>query len=140
MFEALTKSGLRIIYYHIISNSKNYVFFNGYILEIKSFIKQINYLEKRYKIITFKESFRMLKNNEKLDNFLVITTDDGFKENYTVLAPLLLKKGLRHCSFISTDSVDNKSLLWNHRLSVIQKTSSSDLLIFLIDLKGTILR
>lgn len=55
--------------------------------------------------------------NKKLP--LLITFDDGLKEIYDVIAPLLLKKGIPATFFITRDFIDNKFLCYHHRASIL---------------------
>ncbi len=47
-----------------------------------------------------------------------ITFDDGFRECYEVIRPLLIKHALPATFFIPTDFIDNRDLIWVHKIAV----------------------
>ena len=117
----ICKNKLRIIYYHTISNSELEFFPKKTTQSINTFKKQISYLNRRYNIISLDEAFHKFQNNESFNNDLVITTDDGFKENYTVIAPVLNEFGVPFSAFLCNDLIDNKLLMWRNILFLISK-------------------
>ena len=54
-----------------------------------------------------------------LKGCLAITTDDGFKENYETIAPILDENNLTASFFIITNSIDNNELMWRNRIVYI---------------------
>ena len=73
-------NGLRIVYYHLVTPEKKSYHFDS--INIENFKKQINFFKKRYKIISLVEALERFTMGETLNNYLSITTDDGFSENY----------------------------------------------------------
>ena len=107
----------RIIYYHVVSNvRKSYQF--GH-LSVSDFDSQIDFFKKRYKIISLKEAVNRSKNGLSLSNHLSITTDDGFIENFTNIAPILLKKKVTATFFLIENCIDNLDLMWRNKLLYI---------------------
>lgn len=112
---------LRIIYYHTISNVELEYFPFKATQSVDTFSKQINYLHKRYNIISLKEAIHLAENHEKFDNHLVITTDDGLKENYTTIAPVLSDLGLTFTALVCNNLIDNKALMWRNALFYVNR-------------------
>lgn len=81
-------SELPVLMYHRIINSKEEEGIHRTYVYKDSLIKQFNLLkEKNMKTITFKDiDAGALKENEK---FVILTFDDGYLDNYTILFPLL---------------------------------------------------
>ncbi len=48
-----------------------------------------------------------------------LTFDDGLKEIYSEIAPILERKGIPATFFINTDFVDNKTLFYRYKVSLI---------------------
>jgi len=75
------------------------------------FKKQIEYLSKNYKIVGLQEA------NENLDKKqLVLTFDDGYRNNYLYAYPILKEFGLRATIFIVHDFIDKNIFTWWDRL------------------------
>lgn len=116
----MKKDSLKIIYYHTISDLSLEYFPKRSTQTIDTFKNQINFLNKRYNIISLDEAINKYENNEKFSNNLVITTDDGFKENYTIIAPVLNDFNLKFTALLCNDLIDNKSLMWRNILFYIK--------------------
>jgi len=101
------RNKLRVLYYHRINN------FN-YPLSIDPsiFEKQIRYLTSEYNIITQTEYLRILENRTRIKNGLLITFDDGYKDNYTYAYPILTKYSVPATIFLTTDFIDGKMWMW----------------------------
>lgn len=108
-------------YYHVVSDSKlphieNLHSFKG----IKQFISDVEFLMRNYKPILLPELIKVIKNREKIkDRVFLLTFDDGYKEVYEIVAPILYKKGIPAIFFINTDFLDNKDLSYKNKASLI---------------------
>jgi peptidoglycan/xylan/chitin deacetylase (PgdA/CDA1 family) len=72
-------------------------------LSIDSFRRHLDYLQTHYHIVSLDEFVRARRENTGLPaNAAVLTFDDGVRNFLTVVAPLLLEKGLPVTSFIMT--------------------------------------
>jgi peptidoglycan/xylan/chitin deacetylase (PgdA/CDA1 family) len=112
---------LLILYYHIISDDDLPHVKNLY--EYKrtlQFIDDLNFLLRNYEPISVAE---VIQNEKKdipypTDRFL-LTFDDGFREIYDVIAPILLDKGIPAAFFISSAFLDNRELCYEHKASLL---------------------
>ncbi|MFT4524157.1 MAG: peptidoglycan/xylan/chitin deacetylase (PgdA/CDA1 family) [Bacteroidia bacterium] len=119
---------LKIVYYHTISDVLLDYFPQETTQSIDTFNRQIRHLNKRFNIISLEEALHIHQNKERFSNSLVITTDDGFKENYTTIAPVLNDLNLSFTALLCNDFIDNKSLMWRNVLFYIKsKCSVSDI-------------
>ncbi|MBI64671.1 MAG: hypothetical protein CMG64_00015 [Candidatus Marinimicrobia bacterium] len=109
-------SSLRIVYYHIVSNKNPDYYFKNKAIDISSFMDQINFFKKNFNIIKLSEALKLSKENKSLDKKMVITFDDGFRENYDIIAPILLKEKIPATFFFITDCIDNKNLMWRNKI------------------------
>lgn len=75
-------------------------------ISLKKFETQLDYLEKHYEIISCSEYNRRFENNSFTNREVVLTFDDGYKNNLTVLAPLMKKRNIPFLIFISTNHID----------------------------------
>ncbi len=84
------------------------------------FEKQIRFLKRYYKIVDLAD----LNQLEQLDrtspsDLIVITFDDGYRNNYRYAAPILKKYNVPATIFLATDYIGNNRLLWYDKLSWI---------------------
>jgi peptidoglycan/xylan/chitin deacetylase (PgdA/CDA1 family) len=95
------KKGIPILLYHSIGNKDSRLAVGE-----EEFEKQINFLAKKgYKTITPKDLFHSSENNKRI----LITFDDGFKDNLINALPVLKKYGYIATIFISTNYIGGKS-------------------------------
>lgn len=99
---------LTIIMYHYVRkiiNSK-YPGIKG--LEISSFKKQLDFLEKNFNII---KPIDLIQNKSLPDNSCLLTFDDGFKDHIDFVLPELNKRKLKGCFFPpGAATIENKVL------------------------------
>jgi len=50
---------------------------------------------------------------------MVLTFDDGLKECYDIIAPMLIKKGIPATFFLNNRFIDNKGLFYRHKASLL---------------------
>lgn len=94
-----------ILMYHSID--ENEVLFN---VKPKDFEKQMEYLKrKNYKIIKLSHLIEKLQKNKTIEQkTIVLTFDDGFKDNYTNAFPVLKKYNFPATIFLATSFIDRE--------------------------------
>lgn len=123
-FFMMRKSGLRIVYYHSIGfSSKNYHLGSGK-TSIDDFVEQLNFLSKNFIFISIHDALELWSTGHSLDGYFAITTDDGFQENYTQIAPILLEKNLSSTIYLISNCIENRDLMWRNKLNVISSEIS----------------
>ena len=132
-----TKRSFRIVYYHMISDSPLSYYFDTQLSEA-NFVKQIKWFKKHFNIISLEEALARLEANSSLDGYLSITFDDGFRECYDIVAPILLEEKITSTFFLITDCLDNKKLMWRNRLLYIINNVPKNKIIKLISEKPAI--
>ena len=66
------------------------------------FDRQMACLKKHYRVIGVRELLEILRSGQNLERSVVITFDDGYRDNLTNAAPILRKHGLPACFFLSS--------------------------------------
>ncbi len=95
------RTGIPVLIYHSISRSDSYL-----AVSPEKFEKQIDYLKRSgYRTLRPVELLG-LKNSEKK---VIISFDDGFKDNFTTALPILKKYGFTAAIFISTKYINKRS-------------------------------
>ncbi|NLE00454.1 MAG: polysaccharide deacetylase family protein [Fibrobacter sp.] len=60
------------------------------------------------------------KNSEQVKKTaFLLTIDDGFREVYEIIAPILIKEGVSATFFIASNFIDNKELYFGHKKSLL---------------------
>lgn len=125
----LSKRKFLLPFYHTISDERLPHICNLYeVKDSKCFIKEIDFLCKNFDPISINELCSIVYNGEKLKKPVFhLTFDDGLKEVYTIIAPILEKKGIPATFFINTGFVDNTNLFYRYKVSlIIEKIKSSN--------------
>lgn len=115
-----------VLTYHGVlqSGSENYV--NRNCVSAAMFEMQMRWLKKHYSVLPIPEILDGLQNRRKLPQYTAgITFDDGFRNNYTVAFPILIKYNLPATIFLTTDFIGQKEKkLWTERVDTIIQTAT----------------
>jgi hypothetical protein len=55
----------------------------------------------------------------------ILSFDDGLREGYEVIAPMLSRQGVPAIFFINSATIDNTRLMWRHKISLLIERSSN---------------
>lgn len=103
-------------YYHIVRDNQVPHIENLYQFKTcKQFLNDLNILTSNYQSINPKD----LLENKNLKNNFLLSFDDGLKEVYTIIYPILKKYNLKAIFFINPNFVDNNEGLYKHYISII---------------------
>ncbi|MCD6099142.1 MAG: polysaccharide deacetylase family protein [Candidatus Marinimicrobia bacterium] len=124
------QNGIKILAYHKVNNEPHD--YLGLNTTISNFKAQMKYLKRNYNIISLKDAINMLHSTERIPmDTIVITFDDGYKDNYLHAFPILKKYKIPATIFVTTNPIESRTPLWFERISnTIEKTSKEE-----IDLK-----
>jgi len=124
-----------ILTYHGVIRSVDNSYSNRNSISAEEFEQQMAYLSQRYHVMALPELVRCLQARQPLPNYtVVITFDDGFRNNYTVAAPILKKYGMPATIFLVTAYVNSPKLgLWTERVDWLLQSSTVPVLEFAID-------
>lgn len=71
-----------------------------------------DFFRKYFEVISMRELLTRLEESRDISGTLVITFDDGYRDNRVVAAPLLESKGLTACFFVATGFIGSSSVPW----------------------------
>lgn len=107
-------------FYHCVSDVPVPHLRNLYMVRTKKeFLRDLDFLLMHYTPLHPNEiQAAMERTGNKKPGFL-LTFDDGLSEFYSVIAPVLLAKGIPAICFINTGFVDNRDLFYRYKASVL---------------------
>src|SRR3989338_4734778 len=114
MLRKRNKKEVIILMYHGITAKKDAVTnFDNKHVHIEKFEKQLAYLKKDYNFISMEEFILWHEGEENIpDNAVIMTFDDGYKNTYTNLFPLLQKYNAPAVIFLHTAYIGKKEIAW----------------------------
>jgi peptidoglycan/xylan/chitin deacetylase (PgdA/CDA1 family) len=87
---------------------------------VRQFKDDLDYLLKEFKPIRLRNLLKRIDNGFLIPaNRFLLTFDDGFREMYDIVAPILLEKGIEAIFFLNSDFIDNKTLCHQHKASIL---------------------
>jgi peptidoglycan/xylan/chitin deacetylase (PgdA/CDA1 family) len=120
------KQVLVILNYHNFSKYNNYKIKRGDILETgynKSFEKQIRFIKRHFNFCYPEEFF--IGNCEYGINVL-ITFDDGYKDNFDIAMPILYRNNASAIFFLTTSFIGTDNWLWHDKVRYLTSTGQFD--------------
>jgi peptidoglycan/xylan/chitin deacetylase (PgdA/CDA1 family) len=99
------RSRARILVYHSISNDP----LNPFSVSPEDFEEQVRFLSREYNVISLEELVACIRNEQKEipTDSVVVTLDDGFRDNYIHAYPILKKYGVPATIFVITDRLES---------------------------------
>lgn len=93
----------------------------------KEFMKDLEYLLRHYQPIHLSDLIENVHEKRALKkNLFHLSFDDGLKECYDVIAPILKEKGIPATFFLNPDFVGNKHLMFRYKASLLINKILSD--------------
>jgi len=128
----------QILSYHRVNNDRD-PFFRAVSVDV--FEKQMEYLVSHFHVCSLEEAVERMKSKDIPDNTIVITLDDGYKDNYLNAFPIFKKLSMPATIFLATDSIGSGRILWHDRVfSAFRQTKEHFLAWYESNSKGYPLR
>ncbi len=109
-------------YYHLISDKDiTHIKQLYHFKDVSTFKKDLFYLLKNYEPLDFKKLLNSNDTNRVTlpENKFLLTFDDGLRQCYDVIFPILQAKNIKAVFFINPHFIDNKNMLHRHLLSAL---------------------
>ncbi len=117
---ARTQDQAKILIYHSVAPQESpYVCGLEVTVSPSLFEKQLDYLCNNYHIVTLQQLVSGLRQARLSKRTIVLTFDDGFRDNYELAWPILRKYGVSATIFLCTDVIGTGKVLWPHRLTYL---------------------
>ena len=87
---------------------------------VRQFKRDLDVLLRFFRPLSLQDLLRSLEDNEtSLRNSFILTFDDGLRECYDVIAPILKSYGVPAIFFLCSAFIDNKELAYDHKKSLL---------------------
>jgi peptidoglycan/xylan/chitin deacetylase (PgdA/CDA1 family) len=102
---------LQVVMYHYVRELRSTFFPNIRGMELSAFREQLVALERRYEMATLESALAFIQGHYiPRRDMCLLTFDDGLKEHYTDVAPLLAARGIQGVFFIITSCLDGRHI------------------------------
>jgi peptidoglycan/xylan/chitin deacetylase (PgdA/CDA1 family) len=127
----LTGHNFIIPFYHVVSDDDCPHIKNLYRYKtIKDFEHDIDYLADHYQPVGADDLEAVLTGRFAGKKIMLLTFDDGLRQMYDIVAPILLRKGIPAVFFLNTDFIDNKGLMFRYKASLLKEWGTNSNAIF----------
>ena len=114
----INRKKIRVLMYHgVDARQTDFILDNpSLVISTKNFEEQIKYLSKSYNIISIHDlAAHIKKKTPFLPNSVVITFDDGLKNNFINAFPILQKYKVKTTVFLTTGYIDTLKISWSNK-------------------------
>jgi peptidoglycan/xylan/chitin deacetylase (PgdA/CDA1 family) len=94
-----------------------------------AFERQLCILREHFTPISTTDVIRLLDGGALPNNPVLVTFDDGYRDNYEVALPLLRRYGIKATFFIATDYITRRRMFWWDRIAFAVKAATRPKLI-----------
>lgn len=113
-------NGILNIYFHGVS-PKDFTFISGRHMQLQQFEDLLKYLIKHFQIIDLETSFKMQKPSMAKENFISISFDDGYLNNYKYLPAILSKYKVPITIFTCGVAFEKEDfLMWTDQIALMR--------------------
>ena len=112
----LGRRAVILCYHRVVEGNPDPYSIPGTQVILQRFTVQVRGLSRKYRIIPFSVLVEKLKKGVLDPNELVLSFDDGFRDNATIAYPVLKRYGVAALFFISPATPESPSLIWNNRV------------------------
>lgn len=117
-------SGTLILYYHSISENADWRIDPSIVVSPTHFERQLRYLSRHAHVISLTELVEALRQKRALPtNSVVITFDDGYRDNFITATPLLRQYEFPATFFLATGYIGTGKIKWEDRLSYLLRNT-----------------
>jgi len=127
----ITKRYLIVINYHRVCDKEKHFPFDEEVISAtpEEFERQLKFIKRYFSVITLKELYQHYISGFELPrNPVMITFDDGYRDNYCNAFKILQKYDLKATFFISTDYIENRDMFWWDKVAYIVKSSDAKII------------
>lgn len=125
---------LTTVMYHYVRDFTKTKYPNIKGLDINDFTEQLLYLKNHYNLISIEEVINSIYNKEKLpDKCAILTFDDGYKDHYEYVMPILNKYKIKGAFYVPAAAVEDNKVLDVNKIHFIlaKQTNTGKIITYL---------
>src|SRR5215203_1872262 len=116
-------SGVLVLNYHRVGDSTGSVFDRGlWSSAADQFADQVRFCKSHFDVISPGDLPAVL--SRKRGRYVLITFDDGYRDNYDVAFPILQSEGVKATFFVATGFIDAPRVPWWDEIAWMVRTST----------------
>lgn len=119
----LARNKVTLVNFHRVVETQDPLRGDGVLVD--SFYQKMKLLKKHFSVISLDEAIELSVQGNLPPYAVVITIDDGYKDSYTLITPILNDLKLPGTFFITTEGLES-GMLWKDRIIESIRHSSSD--------------
>ena len=121
LFRGVSKVNPLVVYYHIVSDREVPHVTNLYAFRsVSQFMRDMDVLLRFFRPLSLQDFLAHLEGAQELPRkSFLLTFDDGLKECYEVVAPILKRKGIPATFFLCSAFTDNQELAYDFKVSLL---------------------
>ena len=100
-----------VLMYHGVTDSSFMPPHIDFHIPVGIFRRHLRFLRRRYQVVPLSRLLEKLASGERLNKEIVLTFDDGYRNNYLHAAPLLRQYGMSAAAFLTTDYIGTSQWL-----------------------------
>jgi peptidoglycan/xylan/chitin deacetylase (PgdA/CDA1 family) len=104
---------MQILVYHRVNDEQD-PFFPAVPIDV--FAQQMDYLASQFYVCSLADAVACLRTHDLPDNTVVVTFDDGYRDNYLHAFPILKKFSIPTTIFLATEVIGSGKVLWHDRV------------------------
>jgi peptidoglycan/xylan/chitin deacetylase (PgdA/CDA1 family) len=126
ILERVAGAGTLFPYHHVVSDQEVHHVRHLYPYKnVRQFIADLDHLLKHLRPAAVDEVVRAVLSGEPLPpKTFLLSFDDGFREVYEIIAPILFAKGVPGVFFVNPAFLDNRSLFYRAKISLVLEALS----------------
>lgn len=111
---------LKVLMYHVVSNESLPYLKHLYAYKSSErFERDIIYLKQNYNLVSYEDFIKdRFRGDIVKPDSVMLTFDDGYRELFSEIRPLLLKHGIAGTFFVSTGFIDNRHMYYRNKISL----------------------
>ncbi len=113
----LLRNRLTSVFYHIVSDELLPYLNNLYLYyDVKTFKEDLYFFLSKFNFISYDDLIAFTNNRGSLPKYpLFLSFDDGHRETYDIIAPILKEMGIPATFFIISSTINNKNMIFAHK-------------------------
>lgn len=116
---------VQILIYHRVNDDRD-SFFPG--VSIDAFANEMEYLVRHYSVLALEDAVDGMQSRNLPDKAVVVTFDDGYRDNYLNAFPILKRLSIPATIFLATDAIGSGRILWHDRVFTAFRETESPIL------------